>query len=339
MSDPRTVFPDNIYTTLTYSNKADTANKLQFASNNGNDICPNPSMYYLIITKFVLPNNAFPIFKFDNRDQKMFFRANGDPDEYFMEMPGYDYRGDYMGGSPTYFSNGFISSAPIYFIGQFRDMMNHSFNKRPGNDTRLVWNDDGTFEILSSINRITLSPAVYKFFPSMPATLVNGMYELYFTLLNDPGDPDFPLYSAKQEFKSLYALSDIKSILLLSNDLPILFQGFISSDSATQREKVLNQFFPTPSENVGVDRTDWIFEAGELQPIDMISQEGFSNFEFDVRVIRANGEVLNYYVMPGETASVTFRFAKRALFNNEYNLSNETARIKQNPSVKFHRRY
>jgi hypothetical protein len=45
-----------------------------------------------------------------------------------------------------------------------------------------------------------------------------------------------------------------------------------------------------------------------------------------------------YYIMPGEVATITFRFAKKALFNNEYNLANESDRIRQNPQYSYHRR-
>ena len=75
MSDPRTVFPDNVYHTLSYTNDGEQAAQLKFPTNSDSIILANPMMYYALVEKFVLSNRAFPIFDLDNTDGKYFTRA------------------------------------------------------------------------------------------------------------------------------------------------------------------------------------------------------------------------------------------------------------------------
>ena len=86
MSDPRTVFPDNVYHTLSFTNDGEQAAQLKFPTNSDSIILANPMMYYALVEKFVLSNRAFPIFDFDNTDGKYFTRevAGGDNIELFV---------------------------------------------------------------------------------------------------------------------------------------------------------------------------------------------------------------------------------------------------------------
>ena len=73
MSDPRTVFPDNVYHTLSYTNDGEQAAQLKFPTNSDSIILANPMMYYALVEKFVLSNRAFLIF--DNTSGKYSTRA------------------------------------------------------------------------------------------------------------------------------------------------------------------------------------------------------------------------------------------------------------------------
>ena len=336
--DVRTTLPDNVYYTLTSTNRTDDPIRPVFSNNNGNDIVSNPMMYYLLISKFVLPNNSLPIFYFDNKDDKFYYKRDpGNSIKFLIEGRTADYRGDLvdLDSQPI---NGLYKAMPIYYINQFVDMVNFSFQRAAlVPDFVLVSLVDGRFQINSTLPYLEFSPALMRLFPTLEATFIKATKTYSITLRDDPANPGN--YIAVQEFKSLFAFSDIRSILLLSPNLPISAQGFTTTDSSTQREKVLNDFIPILDENSGVDKSPWIFESNEYRPIDMISQEGFSNFTFDVRVLKKDGSVLNYYLLPTETATVTFRFVKRALFNNEYNLARVDDRIKQNPNYQYHKRY
>ena len=93
--DVRTTLPDNVYYTLTSTNRTDDPIRPVFSNNNGNDIVSNPMMYYLLISKFVLPNNSLPIFYFDNNDDKFYYKRDpGNSIKFLIEGRTQDYRGD-----------------------------------------------------------------------------------------------------------------------------------------------------------------------------------------------------------------------------------------------------
>lgn len=307
MTDPRSVFPDNVYLTLESTNMSDQAAGLNFASNGGSNVIPNPSMYYLFVTKFVLPNKAFPIFVFDNSKEDYYVYVNGV--KHLVTMDASDYRN-------------VLDSRGIYFIKQFLTMLNRALALGTASEMTLL--ADGRFELTAGPETIIFSKRIYDMFPTMEATYNGVDYQMVVDNI--------------QESKSQYAWYDIKSIILLSNDLPILHQGYVTSKDSRKKLKILNEFPVIYNQSESIDKTDWVFESNQYRPIDLISQEGFQSFTFEVRVVSKYGTVYDYKLLPNETASCTFRFAKKALFNNEYNLANESDRIKQNPQYAFHKR-
>ena len=315
MTDPRNVFPDNVYQTLTCTNNRDTVDTLRFANNSSNNIFPNPSMYYLLVTKFILPNGAYPIFMFDNSKSDYLITYKGNTKKIIVTND--DSRGALI-------PEDYVTSyrAPIYFIQQFLDMINNTF----GGVINIV---DGKF-ILSSSDDVYFSRKLYQMFPTMEAIYTGQLGKEYQLVLRGG--------NCVQEFKSLYAWSDIKFVLLISDSLPILQQGVTTNTDDNQKLKVLNEFPIIYSQSEDIDKTDWVFESNQYRPIDMNTQEAFSNITYDVRLTRKDGTIVQYYLLPGEVATITFRFAKKALFNNEYNIANESERIKQNPQYNFHKK-
>ena len=311
MTDPRSVFPDNVYLTLESTNQYSQAAGLNFASNGSSNVIPNPSMYYLFITKFVLPNRAFPIFVFDNTKEDYYVIVNGV--KHLLTMQAGDFRGN------PYGLNESSSYGGIYFIRQFLNILNRDLGA-----SQMILLDDGRFELTAGPASIVFSKRIYDLFPTMDATYTGVDYQMVVDNI--------------QESKAQYAWYDIKSIILLSNDLPILHQGYVTSQDSRKKLKILNEFPVIYDQSNSIDKTDWVFESNQYRPIDLISQEGFQSFTFEVSVISKYGTAYQYKLLPNDTASCTFRFAKKALFNNEYNLTNESERIKQNPQYAYHKR-
>lgn len=322
MTDPRTTFPDNIYHTLTTTNNDNEAQLLKFNNDNSSDIVRNPYMYYLLIQKFVLSNKALPIFFFDNSDNKYLITI--DNNVYPILMENTHYRGSLTGIRDSTGKTG-----EVYFINQFLDMINKAFVDA-GTTNVISIRDDERFEIVGNAGEdVYFSRRLYDMFPTLEATFTGQNTREYHI--------HFRTNVCTQESKALYAWNDIRSILVISQDLPILQQGYTTAQNAKQKLKILNEFPPIYSQSSSIDKTDWVFESDEYHPIDLISQEGISSFTFDIKLVTKFGKSVDYKLLPGESASLTFRFVKRALFNNEYNLANETARIKQNPQYSYHK--
>ena len=328
MSDPRNSFPDNVYWSLTYRNEEEVATTLKFPTNSSSTIIHNPMIYYLLIEKFTLSNRAIPIMQFDNRDRRFFFYVNNLINPIYIRARPATYRGNLITSALTSSDEFYMS---IYSIQQFIEIMNDSL---AGAATLSILPDGRfNFDAPAPLNLI-FSTDLYNLFPTFDATYANSRYQIIFK----PSAVNPGAVYATQESKALYALHDIQTILVLSNNLPIIAQGYVTASDPKQKFKILNDFPVIYFESQGIDKSDWVFESNEYRPIDFQSPEPIQVIEYDIRLIRKNGEIVPYYIMPGEVATITFRFAKKALFNNEYNLANESDRIRQNPQYSYHRR-
>ena len=326
MSDPRNVFPDNVYHTLVCRNDQQVPITLRFPTNSDSVILSNPMMYYALCQKFSLSTRSVPIMTFDNRKETMYFRdIAATPNKLIRCTPASDY-GNLI--EERYFDPLYI---PIYFIEQFESIIKTSL---VGTDVDFNYDIGGVFSFSTAqvFPYLALSPQLYALFPNLPARYVKtpegGLFELVF---NAAGE-------CFQESKGLYALNDTSSIILISNNLPIASQGYVNNVDAKQKFKIINQFPIIYDQSSDIDKNDWIFESTEYRPIDFVSSTPFTNFDYEIKLQKKNGEIMDYYLMPGESASMTFRFVKKALFNNEYNLSDESDRIKQNPTYNYNRR-
>lgn len=324
MADPRTSFADNIYISLSCRNNQNKAIRPKFLSDNNGTICENPMMYYVMITQFRLSRSAHELFYFDNTKETLFIKEIENGPGLLLGLVNSIFRGDRINPGDIRDAR----SGPIYYISQFIDMMNFiSFR------FTFSLNAEDKIQIIGTTDYLEMSPELYTFFPNLPATyLENGNYLVKFTLNTVTGN-----YECIQEYKSLYAFNDIDSIIIYTSNLPVNSQQFSSNNETDIEEKVIAQFTPSLSQNDGNDRSDWLYFSNEARLIDLKSSDAITNFTFSARIIRRNGNHEDYHIMPGDSASVTFRFAKKALFNNEYNLTSEYDRIKQNPYNNYHK--
>lgn len=315
--DPRLLFEDNIVVTLACDNKDKLSQNLRFNTTQSSVIVKNPQMYYLIIEKFRISNKALPIFFFDNSKDDMYIIVNGDKTQ--IEMGALDYRGSIYSNLSNSSRNG-----EIYFIGQFLGMLNNAL----GGTIELSMRDDKRFELTGIVNGddIIFSKKVYDFFPTLEA-------------IYDSAKQEYQIIREVQEFPAIYAWYDIKSILLVSSDLPVNKQIFHAGDFNEKiKLSIINEFVPLYDSSTLIDKSDWVYESTQLRTIDLRSSESIKSFVFDILLVTKYGKQIPYMLAPGESCSCTFKFIKKALFNNEWNQTNLDDRIKQNTSLSFHRR-
>ena len=181
-----------------------------------------------------------------------------------------------------------------------------------------------------SIATLTFSSRLYDLFPSLEAIYNSSLNEYQIFTVGG---------SVIQETKSLYAWYDIKSILLISSDLPISKQSFQATGNFNSLKiNIINEFIPLYDSSTNIERSDWVFESNQFRTLDMTSSEEIKSFSFDITLTTKYGKRVEYRLAPNESATITFRFMKKAIFNNEWNITNMDERIKQNPNLNFHRR-
>lgn len=338
--DPRLKQTDNVYFNAKFINESKTsASKITFVSNRNDNIVDAGNMYYLIVESFSIPSKTLPIFKFDNNQEA---DANNTR-PYTVKVAGgaltpleLKYAGDYI--NPAQTPPGIYGPGNIYHVRQFLDMVNTAISVSAINvaeyitldaSNRFVLNNGG----LAANTVLYMSAPLYNLFNSFEATF-NG-----FRLANGE---DFALvFGANPQVsisRTFYAWNDIESILLFSSSLPVVEQNFTNrlGTGVDEKFKAIADFIPYSSAEDIVDRSDYNFFSIYPKLIDLRSDMSLTSVTFNARVLRKNGDLEDIYLFPSDQARVKLRFVKRAIFNNEYNISELEKRLELNPIHNYH---
>lgn len=317
--DPRTTHVDNIYMNAKFRNTSKTsAQIISFSGDRNESLVEAANMYYMIVESFSIPNASLPIFVFDNSDSSYSVKIGtaNKVDLVFID------RGDLVNPGNT-------NSGNIYYIGQFLKMLNTAIGSGNG---EMVLNDDGRFQFNRTTTNQTIyfSSKVYDLFLSLEAThkaYNSASGEDYLIFDPSPGAAS----QLKQEEKSQYAWSDIAAVYLFSNTIPIVEENFSNrlDNGSDEKFKTINDFIPFQSEDGGIDRTPWVFTSDYPKLIDMRSDTAINSVDFTVSALAKSGELRRVHIPPGSEASLKLRFSKKAIFNNEYNLTDLKKRVKQ----------
>lgn len=345
LRDPRRTHSDNVYMNAKYVNDSRTAaNVISFQSDRNEYLVSAASDYYLIVESFELPNQALPIFNFDNTPV-----GGVSPYAVTIELGGVLYitplefedRGDLVNPSNT-------NSGKIYFVDQFLVMVNNALidsATAAGVGAPFMEYDENNEKF--SITRPGANPTGTIYF-------TNDLYRLFFGLdakFNGYGTSDHTDWELQldtiinlklvQDCKSLFNWSDVQSVFLFSNTLPVLEENFTNRIGNGQDEKfkIINDFKPIKVAESCIDRSPWRYESDFPRLIDLRSDVKLYSVDFTFEVLDNNGNLTRIAIPPGETVTVKFRFAKKALFNNEYNLTDLDERVKQYNIHSYHHKH
>lgn len=375
--DVRTTHHDNIIFNCTFNNNTNRVKILDYASNRNTEVLKAGSMYYLIIDSFNIPNATLPIFLFDNAPYGVedLIETSINPitvyrplrieiqyntlDSFSAAILFKDY------GDQEQLTSTGNTSYKIYQIEQFLSMVNQALadisNNAGVSDVEYYprievssTNGANIFQLvipdnpaggdpLIIENGITMSSSLYDYFSGLPA-IFNGTY-------NSLNGRDYSIVSPEQDITddriikqahhSIYNWSDIQAILLLSSDLPINEENFtnFNNNGNDTKFKVIADFIPFQDEAGNIDRTDWRYNSDYPRLIDLRSNRGVINISFTVSILRKDNSISPLYIAPGKTANLKMRFVKRALYNNEYNISDFANRVNQIGLRNFHTKH
>lgn len=346
--DVRTTHTDNIVFNCRFENKDRTkAVPLDYSSNRNGEILKANGMYYCSVDSFRIPNKALPIFKFDNSD--------GDYSVTLVEEGGttrtaqlqFVNRGDLLNPGNT-------TSGNIYYIQQFLDMVNNAFEEAAltgtpllaplmtidrssdGNKFRLIIPAEAGGDVIAE-NGISMSYKLYLLFDGFNAIFNGYTTPQAFTFVHEEQDAadDIILY---QEHHSIYNWTDIEQVIIFTSDLPIEPENFSNREETGNdlKFKVLASFTPFSREDGNIDKTDFTYKTEYPKLIDLKSTIGLQNISFRVGLLRKDGSLGVLYALPCSISVLKLRFVKRALFNNEYNLTGLNERIKHHALENYH---
>lgn len=367
--DARTLHPDNVYYNATFVNNEQRVKSIEFRSSTGDMIIPSSTQYYLIVDGFNIPNTAVPIFFFDNRLSasksgtvhpyriRIDIDGEGIEEEELIFLP----RGTMLNeNQDLYFGN-------IYQVEQFLEMVNDTFNTLMGLLSNLFViemkfnKDNNKFYLSILINDVVdlsdldirFSTALYKLFDSLDAEFltfdesrINYRLTLYNPIVNRTKYVEAGIVNPEDDFIEFYQTtpsyhlwSDVREILITTAILPVRPENFNNPNDrgSVNRFKVVNNFVPLYNISTGVDNTPWRYFTDVPKLIDLESDVAIKAIDFYVQAIRDDGSSFPIGILPNEVASIKSRFVKKALYNNEYNLTSMNERIEQYANPDVHR--
>lgn len=325
--DPRTTHDDNIYYVGRYQNKHDTPRAIEFLNNrNESVIKAGASMYYLVVDSASIPQTTIPIFYFNNTvENKQPYWVDIGAGKVYLKFIDYgDLENNISAQSPSVNE----TEGKIYQIEQFLEMVTvavgakiftyESDKKKFAFDNSALGND-----VIVSVRLYEMLGGIAKFL-----SYENGYAMTTVTA------------KVVQQVSTEWAWSDVERIYLYSATLPITQEHFSNktSSGSDEKYKVLTDFYPLIDTDSSIDRTPFTYASDTPKLIDMRSDIDINALSFTASYLRHDGVIKRIQAAPGEVAYVKLRFVKRALFNNEYNLTKLTERIEQKPLSIYHRR-
>ena len=334
MADPRKTFEDVILFNTRVYNDTNNIIDLKTEDTTRYDLLKNAGDYYLILDSFKIDNTAVAIMIIDgsNRDDYLF--------SFLDENAELQTR--YMTGQNIYdFEPNGVYDRDL-FLTQLRDYI----REVPGYNTTTIavstslqtikinYNGDGgqvvpeTEVILGCRLGIILS------------SFKNVIYrDNEWVLILPEIDGEGNEFIIREAYPNYDKWSDIEAILIGSPSLPVIYETFSSDVGSTANKfKILNDFIPLTGATVPLDRTAWTLQTDYPKLIDMRGDHPVQRIELNAFIQRRNRRVREpVKILPCSEAFFKLRFVKKALFNNEYNLSNIDDRINQHPVPSYHK--
>lgn len=341
--DYRKESSDIVYFSATVTNTSDSPKIIDFNQSRPQNILDKANDYYMTVLRFTVPHTTVAIFNFNQDDYYITIQEGAT--QKTVQLIYQDQ------GNPTADSSATFQG--IYYIQQFLDIINTALNTAhnnapasPGNPPQMILNDDGSFSLIVDTQYtnqiISMNQPLYAFFNGLDANFVtftgNVNYELRYGLrLDNIGTYLAPLvgnyYIMRQESQSQYAWSNIKYIAVTSNSIPCAKEYIgIPFGTKTDESQTITDYIPLQGSYSPYDRSDWYYNAGDAyRLIDLESDGPLRRIDFQFILINKDNFAFPLQLGPGESADLKFMFAKRSLFNNEYNgLVNFEKRFKDN---------
>lgn len=329
--------PANVYFTANFNNSTNASALAEFTSYRNTSIINSPGEYYLRVDDFYISNVIIPLMIIGDQSLSVTIDATS------------------TGGSsirvylvPPNNSNNPIYTGYIYYIQTFVKIVNdalrraHLLSAATGNFPVFVYDGDEKFRFIISTPYVSNGTEIwfntqlgqklssfelfYNSFTSNGPLEDGKVYRLIYQtggLFYSPsGIPPFnySLFSFQQPYPSLFLLTDVKRLVVTSNQLPILRQFYNKvgnkTDGVNQTRGVL---FTVPINSPTKLLTESIsFTPNQTKLIDLISQEPLNIIDIQIFYELDDGTYNPVPISPGKSFSIELAFVHKSINDNAY---------------------
>lgn len=333
--------PANIYYTANFINSTNSIVPAEITQYKTSPIINSPGEYYLKINEFYISDLIIPLMIIDNQTFSVTIDAissGGDIERVYVQT---------LNSTSNPAFQGFI-----FNLNTFVTMVNqalfaaHNISFAPGNPPKLYYDNNGIFSMIMDQQYILQNVEIwFNTFLGQKLSSFNFFYDKFENNdlpISDPnsgkvfrfvrnsvldqtnfyptgfGPYAYPLYKYDQPYPSLFLLSDIRRLLITSNQMPTLRQIY-SSTQGQNANVTRGVLFTVPVDDSFKTNSASIFFTPAVQKLtDMVSQEPLSIIDLKVNYELKNGELLPVLLSPGSSFTVELAFIHKSIYDNAY---------------------
>lgn len=335
--------PANVYYTANFINKTDNNVAAELTTYKTVPIINSPGEYYLKINEFYISNVIIPLLFMDDETFSVTIDATstgGTSERVYLQ---------FINSSSNPALDGYV-----FYLQTFMTMVNlalfnaHALSSAIGNPPRLIYNENGYFSMLMDETYVINGTEIwFNTFLAQKFASFNYFFNRFQN--NEPlgdgkvyrfvraaididnyfpsgyGNFTYPLYKYDQPYPSLFYLSDIRRLLVTSNQMPNLRQIYstsIVSSTIQSNPSILSTrgvLFTVPVDDSFKSNSASIFYTPPVDKlIDMVSQEPMSIIDIKIFYELKNGDLLPVQLAPGSAFTIEFAFVHKSINDNAY---------------------
>tara|TARA_R110000796_G_scaffold4086_5_gene15595 strand:+ start:6957 stop:7970 length:1014 start_codon:yes stop_codon:yes gene_type:complete len=301
----------------------DTSERIipNFDVNRVDRILDNPSDYEMSVVRFSISLSSIPLFQFIEND---FIVSLAIGEFIFYPEP--------LVWIPN---NSVYDEKNVYDIQHLLDMLNNAWSLaftflKAGNTVVSTTPPFMTYSALTNLISLNVPKtyvadnidiytnsnlhrrlhSFYDFYNEFPSTgvlnyrfIVQDLFDNYNTF----NGIDYFYFT--QQFSSIASLSDLRSIQVFTNSVPVNKELLGSQLNIV--ETFLTDFEPVESNTFSSNGLYQFFPEGPLRYIDLLSNEPMKRFDLAIKWTKKSSEVVPYYLEPNENISLKIKFRKK----------------------------
>ncbi len=330
---------DIIYYNAVSFNRSNNLERASYFKTFGDNILDNCEQYYMAVTRFAISHMYVPLYFFQNG--KYSVTINNSKVDLIYQPEG------------NYF--GFPNNQPVFYYKTIQNMVNSALftafnNAAVGGGSAPFINYNPTsekFELYVNAQNIFAAPHQFNLYFNAPLFQQFQYFQAFFNGFNQPNGQDYKIYLVEdpadlnkvtlggvdyfkyiQEQPGLYLFNEIESILFLTNNIPVKaeYVGVQSGGNESVQVPILTNFIPDQSVARNLAQYQY-YSNGNYKLINMTGNSKLNTVDFQLAIRTRSGEIVPLYLEPGESMSVSFVFAMKSLYNNQfshlYNFEND----------------
>jgi hypothetical protein len=309
-----------IYYNINIKNETQERIIPSFDVNRVQPILNNPSDYELAIVRFSIPLTSIPLFFFKNDAYKLSLKIGANSyTQPMIWLP----------------NNAVYDDKAIYDVQHLLDMINNAWAlafTTLKNDNTVLSTKPPFMSFSNLTDLITLNvPQTYLtdnieiYTNTLMHRQIHNFYD-YFNESANVGDLNYKFiiqdlydnnrvinginyYYFTQQFSSIASLSELRSIQVFTDSIPVNKE--LIGSQLNKTASFLTDFEPIESNTFSSNGLFQFFPKGPLRYIDLLSVEPMNRINLNVKWTSINRDVETYYLEPSEEISMKLLFRKK----------------------------